>query len=1394
MGTPALRSFLRRHVCYGLCFVVLAQADVADSADPRTFDSLSREYSSGTAGILRQYCVECHSTEAKQGELDLQRFGSFADVRRDPEPWQRVEQMLRDGEMPPEESPQPSPEQKQQLRTWVREYLNAEALASAGDPGPIVLRRLNNSEYRYTIQDVTGVDLHPTRDFPVDGAAGEGFTNVGSAMAMSPSMVTKYLDAAREIAAHAVLLPDGIRFSAKATRRDWTNDLVEEIRDLYRRHTTGNADVNALNRWSIPDPRQSTEQDGRVEPAPYFAAIIEHRDELARDPAAADAIARQTGLNAKYLRLLAERLVAAKPDSLLLKWVSDRLRTANVAEARQLAAEIRSRQDKLWRFQSVGHFGMVRPWQVPENPLPESAGFRVPLNDATADQISVTLVAEPAGDSAKETLVIWSRPRIEFKDRPPILLRDLEQTWRRARQVYKTENARITEYLNAVRELHGTQRPLADVAAERSLNAELLDRWTKLSGLGLRVDRTVKGHLTNRVPNVAGIADVNGWDSNGLPTLLANRGETVANFVTITMPPRSVTLHPTPDRAAIVVWKCPASGSFRISSLLQDADDKCGNGGSWKVTLLNETGISTLAEGTIDNGRGGSFQLEQPVDIQAGDLVSFVLEARNRDHSCDTTAVDMTLAEVGGESRVWNLTREIVDDVLASNPRSDSFGNEAVWHFIGGGENAPPISPIPAGSLLAQWRQAVLDRQDEPAIKILSESLARIVTGNEEPEGEPNRELRRVLTRWDGPLDWRSFGSGLPVEPPAADEPVFKGLHFGRTPNGRPIDPQSLAATAPSSIALRLPAELVAGGEFVVEGTLPPEADQAIVQFQATRGEAPRESIGLQADLPLVTRPEGPARGRLVGAFDEFRVLFPAAMCHARIVPVDEVVTLVLFHREDDHLSRLMLNAEDQRRLDRLWEELRYVSQDALTIMTGYEQLMEFATQDADPRVFEPLREPIRQNGARFQETLLATEPAHVAAVLQLAERVWRRPLSESERNSLNALYRTLRNQSLPHDEAVRLLIVRVFSSPAFLYRIEQPGPGADPGNVSDLELAVRLSYFVWSSLPDARLRKLAAEGRLHQTETLQAELHRMVQDDRVRRLAIEFGCQWLLLRDFDQHNEKSEQQFPEFAGIRDELYEESVLFFTDLFRENRSILDLIDGPRTFVNPELAKFYGIPLDGTGWQPIENAWEHHRGGVLAMGSVLASQSGASRTSPILRGNWVSETLLGERLPRPPKGVPTLPETPPANLTERQLIELHSSEASCAKCHARIDPFGFALENFDGIGRYRQQDQKGHPIDPQAVLLDGTPLAGLDGLREYLGKTRRDDFVRQFCRKLLGYALGRGVRLSDEPLLNEMAEKLRQEDYRVLVAVETIVLSPQFRMIRGRDNAEQGHEPE
>ena len=656
---------------------------------------------------------------------------------------------------------------------------------------------------------------------------------------------------------------------------------------------------------------------------------------------------------------------------------------------------------------------------------------------------------------------------------------------------------------------------------------------------------------------------------------------------------------------------------------------------------------------------------------------------------------------------------------------------------------------------------------------------------------------------------------------------------FGKHPNGTKIPDTSLCVRAPMVLEVGLPRELPQGCEFVAITTLHKETGaEGSVQMHASLTKP--ASVGLTAgavkeqggkstwsdgerpvvsDSPILVTDGSAARKRIEGAFDDFRQLFPAALCYTKIVPVDEVVTLTLYYREDAALRRLMLDGAQAAEIERLWAELHYVSHDALKLVDAFEQLWQFATQDADPSAFTPMREPIKQRAEEFKKLLVDTQPKHLDAVLKFADGAYRRPLTDAEKAELRGLYRKLRAEELPHDEAVRLTLARVLVSPAFLYRAEKPGPGDKAGPVNDWELATRLSYFLWSSVPDAELRSVAASGKLRKPDVLAAQTRRMLRDPRVRRLSTEFACAWLHIYGFDELGEKSERHFPTFTGLRGAMYEETIRFFTDFFQRDGSVLNILDADHTFLNADLAKHYGVPdsllrssgresapsnqsrltsaaTGSDGWQRVDGVKKYGRGGILAQATTLAKQSGASRTSPILRGNWLCEVLLGEKLPRPPKDVPQLPEDEATEtLTVRQLTEKHTSDPKCYGCHRRIDAYGYSLEAYDAIGRLRERDLGGRPIDVKTKVMDGSEIDGLEGLRRYLLTTRRDAFLKQFCRKLLGYSLGRGVLLSDTPLINEMTDQLKKHDYKVNAAMETIVRSKQFREIRGNEMASE-----
>ena len=1063
-----------------LVLTVLAGAAIVVGDEPASFDTLAKEYERAVRPLLVRFCFECHSSDQKEGDVDLERFATLTEARRETKVWLKVIEMLGNGEMPPEDAAQPSPQQRKELHAWVERYLDAEALAGAGDPGPVVLRRLTNAEYTYTIRDLTGVALNPTREFPTEGAAGEGFTNTGNSLVMSPVLLRKYLDAGKEIAAHAVLLPDGFRFSPHSTRRDWEDTYLTEIRSFYRdfvnsAYLDAGESVGNLNRYAGA-PIGHT---GRLPLEKYLTATLSQRQALLTGTKTIDAIAREHGLNANYLGILWSHLNRPQ-QSLLLEEVCTRWSHAKPGDANVLAADIAAWQRGLWIFNPVGLLGRKggpTRWMEPVNPLTTQQELRLAI-PATKDgeepeEFVLSLVATDAGDGNEQDFVVWQQPRLVAEGKPGILLRDV------------------------------------------------------------------------------------------------------------------------------------------------------------------------------------------------------------KDVELDTA--------------------------------------------------------------------------------------------------------------------------------------------FCKHPNGKVIDAASLCVQAPAVITIRLPAEVAAGREFVTTAMLEKEtAVEGSVQVELVAGEASCRSGLLPSQVsvkyvkatqvfserehishsrPILVGENSTARKRFAAAMDDHRRMFPAALCYLQIVPVDEVLCITLFHREDEHLVRLMLDEEQRARLDRLWQELRFVSHEPLRLGVALELLIGTLQgnnqQDrSEYNIATQMREPIYKRSAAFRRQLLDAEPRHLKALLGFAAGAYRRPLTDEEAAELRDLYRQLREQELPHDAAFRLTLAKVFVASPFLYRLEEAPEGAEAAPVSDWELASRLSYFLWSSIPDEELRVAAANGTLHEPGMLARQTRRMLKDTRVRRLATEFACQWLQIYEFDPREAKSKKHYPEFVELRGDMYEESILFFTNLFQDDGSLLSILNADHTFVNERLAKFYGIPgVQGAAWRRVNGIHGHGRGGILALAATLAKQSGTTRTSPILRGNWVSEVLLGEKLPRPPKNVPQLADTVSNELTERQLIERHSSSAACAKCHARIDPFGFALENFDAIGRRREKDAGGLAIDSRTTLPDGTQVEGLSGLQDYLLEKRRDAYLGQFCRKLLGYAIGRELQLSDEPLLDEMMSQLTKRDYRFSAALETIALSKQFRMIRGRSFEQQ-----
>jgi hypothetical protein len=1243
-----------------------------------------------THAILQSYCLNCHSTEKQKGDLDLEA----SDIHKEPHVWENVLDQMQLGEMPPKKEKQLSAAEKKQLTDWVRSTLDKIALANAGDPGPVVLRRLSNMEYTYTLRDLTGVEsLDPAREFPVDGAAGEGFTNAGAALVMSPALLTKYLDAAKEVAAHAVFTPHGMRWSASTSSQDWTDEALARIRGIYAKYTTSGEASQTVAQGIKLDTGTGS---GRLPLAKYLDAL--HGRGSADD------------LSPKYLQILREALTSTKPSVLL-----DPLR-AKFREKKLTAADIEPWQQVLWRFANVGHIGKEngpKAWQEPVTPLVPKHEMRVKL--ASTSDVTLYLTTTDAGDGSNGDEVIWENPRLVAPGRPdlpisnlPTLVKHLEA--QRTKIIANTEQC-----LNAI----ATGKDDADPT--------LMAAWREYLGFGTT---KLEPLLTKKLESTPDYNFIKGWQGEQALSVLANSSDATVRTPGV-MKAHSIATHPSPTRASVIAWKAEKVATLRIQGDVADAHPECGNGVTWQLEVRRGHSSELLAKGETKGAQVLKVGPFENVRVEAGQVVALVIGPRDGNHVCDLTAVNVTLSD---GQKTWDLAKDVSPNILAGNPNGP-------WHFLSQPASLEAAPDVPA--VIAEWRK--------------------------KPSSELAVKVRQFLEK-DFPLTspllrpFLSIGSATSI-------------------------PSNLTAKSPSIIEVQIPAALASGTEFVVTGKLTsktsgsvqmqvltekPDASKSLVagksESAVKNGQWSDNNLVTQHSAPIIVNDGSEARERFEAAFDEFRVLFPIALCYTRIVPVDEVVTLTLFYREDEALRRLMLSEAEARELDQAWDELLFVSEAPLKQVDAFEQLWQFATQDAKPSAFDPMREPILQAAAKFKEQQKNAIEPHKAAVLAFGEKAWRRPLTEKEQASLRAF-------------DPRLMLVRVLISPAFLYRGEKVL--AKTGPVSPQELATRLSYFLWSSAPDEELR----------SSDLIDQTRRMLKSDKVRRLALEFGCQYLHVRDVATLDEKSERHFPSFLDLRDDMQEEVTRFFIDLIQNNRSILSLLDADHTFVNAALAKHYesGFPTDSENsqiknsekqsagslnlreidsWKRIDGIQARGRGGILGFAATLAKQAGASRTSAILRGTWLTEVVLGEKLPIPPKGVPVLPEEAPANLTERQLIERHSRDQNCMGCHKRIDPYGFALEGFDAIGRARQADTK-------TVLPDGTAVDGLASLRDYLLTKRRDDFTRQFCRKLLGYALGRSVQLSDKPLI----EAMMKSDLRFGTLVEQIVKSRQFREARG-----------
>lgn len=515
--------------------------------------------------------------------------------------------------------------------------------------------------------------------------------------------------------------------------------------------------------------------------------------------------------------------------------------------------------------------------------------------------------------------------------------------------------------------------------------------------------------------------------------------------------------------------------------------------------------------------------------------------------------------------------------------------------------------------------------------------------------------------------------------------------------------------------------------------------------------------------------------------------------------------TRMKYFRDDEFLTRNILNDETRRQLDQAWADLTG-SFDFHN--TWLQFLARKYGEELNDRRIENLAadwiakfpddgrgyvKSLKQDFDKSQAMFAEAETGHVFDVIHFASKAWRRPLSEVEKLSLREFYQALRSDSkLDHRSAVSAVLARVLVSPKFLYRSERATQTERAASnvatpLTQSELASRLSFLIWSSVPDEELRRAAAVGELSTPTQLTGQVRRMLQDRKSRRFATEFFGQWFGFYRFHQFRGIDQKQFPEFStSLQQSMYDEAVEFFDFIVRQNRPLGEILLADYAFVNQELARHYGLIVElndstesSRELRRVSETGAFHRGGLLRLGAVLATTSAPRRTSPVKRGDWILRRVLGAHVPPPPADAGSIAadEVAGDGLSMRQRLIAHRRDASCHNCHARFDAFGFALENYDPIGRWRTHYRDDRPVETSGSLRDGRTISGADELHEFL-RSELPRFHETLAVRLLGYALGRQESVGDRALIVQLKQQMQNGDGMVEL-MESIVSSRQFR---------------
>ncbi len=656
------------------------------------------------------------------------------------------------------------------------------------------------------------------------------------------------------------------------------------------------------------------------------------------------------------------------------------------------------------------------------------------------------------------------------------------------------------------------------------------------------------------------------------------------------------------------------------------------------------------------------------------------------------------------------------------------------------------------------------------------------------------------------------------------NEETASRLNFGKSPDGAPLGPDDFASEGSVMFEVPMPegrfrlnmqvtAELGSDRDQVVRILISDRADGM------TRGQPTRALVGDMKSAGYKAFRDGVM---------EFATLLPPNS-HGEPTPADkdpipepfdntynvpehdEFVQKVKYIRDDRFVVENLLDSASRKRLDHAWDDL-YSSfeyhNNYLRLLAkhyGYDLKENGITQmnkaeiGAMPAEMRKHVTPLRAHFDAVMAAQAAARPGHVMDCLEFASRAWRRPLTEKEKQDLRSFYDKTIGADPDHRKAIQALVTRILVAPQFLYRVEQiadssPVKKASYGReikpLTNWEMASRLSYFLWSSIPDNELRRAAGAGELTDPEGIKRQVRRMVADPRARRLSTEFFGQWLGFYHFDQYKGVDTSRFTEFTDdVREAMYDEAVSFFEHVIRKDRPIRDILFADYTFLNKDLARFYGVKKEikaAERTELVEGANAFHRGGLLRLGAVLTTTSAPLRTSPVKRGDWILRRILGTPVPPPPADAGSIPADDKlfGGLSLKAKLEQHKRNASCANCHSRIDPLGFSLERYDPTGRWRDQYPDGKPIEDSAALSDKTQIDGVDGLLNYI-RTKDEQVRKTLSYKLVGYALGRTVLASDRLLIERMAQAGGDASFAQLAT--EIAISRQFRNRLGREES-------